>query len=316
MILEKIKKIFLDSGLKILSLNKLDEYILFCEENKTTTEKFTTNEHHILPKASSLPFEKYKDLKLNKWNCSTLTLENHLIAHRILKEAIEHYAVVTGLSILEKINKTETIETKKERAKLQSYYQNEIIDIDGITMSRAKHRGKNIAIAISDGDIIDKRSKSMKETVNYKEWKETVGIEKSTKQKNTINSKEWKETVGIEKVEKWKNSMSKKDALGKTVHEISASKQKLTKTSPEWDKKEIERVRKYRETMNNKQSYSLINIDSNIIPLTKTKKEIREMSPSLFNTTSEKYLGWSKTSRSRLQTNNNEHLLGYYIEVN
>jgi len=307
---DKIIEEFTKSNLNIINVDKLNEYIDFCLENRVPYKKFETNNHHILPKAKSLPFTKFID---SEWNLVNLTLLDHLKAHSILNEAIEHFAIINSLSLLEKINKTQTKETLKRRAKLQSEYMNEEVEIEGIVQSRGKHRGKNISKGIKNSEKTKRGSEKRKKLVNSDEWKNTVGKECNRKHSETINSKEWKETTGKIQKRKRKKSMNKK-VNSKTILENSGIKQSKTKSSEEWKNTvEKERVKKYQKTMDKKNSYLLINVFTKEEQV-KTKKEIRTLSPSLFRTSETKYLGWSKTSESRLISNNNTHLRGLYIK--
>lgn len=77
------------SKLKIKNEDKLREYINFCLDNSLTSPiKFKSSKHHILPKAKSLPFVKYKNLKDYSWNGVNLFHKDHFIAHSILAEAV------------------------------------------------------------------------------------------------------------------------------------------------------------------------------------------------------------------------------------
>lgn len=86
----------------ILELNKLNvinpgkilEYVNFCLDNNKEPIKGKTEKHHILPKAASLPFEKFKNLNIFTWNKVNLTFVDHYIAHSILAEAVTNSAVL------------------------------------------------------------------------------------------------------------------------------------------------------------------------------------------------------------------------------
>lgn len=306
----KIIEEFTKRNLAIKNISKLNEYVEFCLGNRVPYIKFETNNHHILPKAKSLPFEEFIN---SEWNLVNLTLSDHLIAHSILNEAVEHFAIITSLSLLEKINKTQTKETLKVRSKLQSNYMNEEVEIRGVLKSRGKHRGNNISKGIKCSEQVIKGREKRKLLINSDKWKNTIGKECNIKHSKTINSEEWKNITGKKQKEKRKRTMNTK-IDSKTILENSGIKQSKTKQSKDWkDTIEKERVKKYQKTMDKKNLYLLINVFTKEEQV-KTKKELREVSPSLFRTSEQKYLGWSKTSESRLVSNNNTHLKGLYIK--
>ena len=66
------------------NVDKIVEYINFVIDNKTTKEKYKTDEHHILPKNKDC-FPEYTN---EKWNKIHLSYKNHFIAHKLLYEAL------------------------------------------------------------------------------------------------------------------------------------------------------------------------------------------------------------------------------------
>ena len=99
-IYNKILILFLESNLKITSIEKLQEYIWFCLVNNTGKIKRKTSNHHILPQSNSLPFKYYSDFKDSPWNCSTLTHSNHYMSHYLLTLAIEHYSIIYSFTAM------------------------------------------------------------------------------------------------------------------------------------------------------------------------------------------------------------------------
>jgi len=82
------------SRLNVKDKDKLQEYVDFCLDNSLEEQiKFKSNLHHILPKAKSLPFINYKNLKEHSWNGVHLLHKDHFIAHSILAEAISDKAI-------------------------------------------------------------------------------------------------------------------------------------------------------------------------------------------------------------------------------
>lgn len=66
------------------NVDKIVEYINFVIDNKTTKEKYKTDEHHILPKNKDC-FPEYTN---ENWNKIHLSYKNHFIAHKLLYEAL------------------------------------------------------------------------------------------------------------------------------------------------------------------------------------------------------------------------------------
>ena len=88
----KILQEFLDSNIKIKSLEKLEYYIDFCIENNHENRiKGKSSHHHILPQADSLPFKEFSNLKKTPWNGTHLMYSDHYKAHYYLSEAIDDY---------------------------------------------------------------------------------------------------------------------------------------------------------------------------------------------------------------------------------
>ena len=67
-------------------LNRYYKFIIHVMSTDPQREKYTTSNHHILPKAPDL-FPEFKNLTLNKWNSVHLTHRQHFIAHHLLWKA-------------------------------------------------------------------------------------------------------------------------------------------------------------------------------------------------------------------------------------
>jgi len=79
-------------------LIKLDKYITFCIDNNTNNS-VKSDLHHILPKSQWL-FPQFADLKNNCWNGTYLTPINHIKAHKLLAEAINHLSIDKAFTCL------------------------------------------------------------------------------------------------------------------------------------------------------------------------------------------------------------------------
>jgi len=86
---EKILNEFLNSNIKIKSLERLNEYISYCiNNNQNKPIKGKTSHHHILPNAL---FSNYSNLNNNKWNGTHLSYYNHYYAHWLITKSIIDY---------------------------------------------------------------------------------------------------------------------------------------------------------------------------------------------------------------------------------
>jgi len=117
----RILQEFLNSDIKVISEDRLKEYIDYCFENKTDKIKGKTSLHHILPKAI---FNQYKDLKKNKWNGINLSYYNHYYAHWLLTEAIDDFSQLYAFCTMHckdlklgRINENELISENKFKEK-------------------------------------------------------------------------------------------------------------------------------------------------------------------------------------------------------
>jgi len=77
--------------LEVIDNKFLEQYIVFCKENNLGSRNRGVALHHILP---AKVFPEYDDLRLNKWNGSYLTYENHYIAHALLALAINNPSII------------------------------------------------------------------------------------------------------------------------------------------------------------------------------------------------------------------------------
>lgn len=81
--------------LNVINDKKLIEYVDFCiEKNQQKRIKHKTSYHHILPKAKTLPFGEFSNLKENDWNGAHLLFKDHYYAHYILTQAIDEVAIL------------------------------------------------------------------------------------------------------------------------------------------------------------------------------------------------------------------------------
>lgn len=79
--------------LNVKDEHMLEQYVDFCISNDQKSHiKFQTAHHHILPRAKTMPFGEYKDLKMNPWNGTYLLYKDHYVAHFLLVCAVDEIA--------------------------------------------------------------------------------------------------------------------------------------------------------------------------------------------------------------------------------
>jgi len=284
---QQILNKFLNSNIKIKSLDRLNEYILYCiENNQNEPIKGKTSYHHILPKADSC-FPEFKNLKVNKWNGTHLYYSEHYYAHWLLTEAISNYGQLEAFCkmhnmdiklgrIIESdlISPEEFQEKMEERSVEHSQWYRD-------NPEKVKERNNKRLISMKKTDengvsIFEKTGKKISTTKSSKKWKDEVGVEQRKKQSNTLNSKEWIESVGIEKVKKIKES----------------------------------------KKQNSIKKYGLYDVytDTNLLLYTNLiRLEVAKISEPLLKTSKEKPLGSTIQSKTNLIRLNKSHLIGYYV---
>lgn len=180
----KIMEIFLQSKLKIISIEKLKLYIDFCI-NRNIDKSENTEDHHILPKNKNC-FPEYKNFKKYNWNKSILKYEDHYIAHSLLCEAIDDDSIFFAWNAMNSVN------TKTRNVKIigEKQYKN----------NREKH--KQAVINYNKTRIISeetrkKHSENAKKQMEGKTFYDTTGLTSailiSTNEKVHITKEEYKD---------------------------------------------------------------------------------------------------------------------------
>jgi len=225
----KILQEFLNSDIKIISQEKLEQYIEYCiyknQNNKIKDENgySKTSYHHILPQAL---FPEYKKLKENPWNGSHLLYNDHYYAHWLLTEAIDDYGQLSAFCKMHnsdvklgRIDKSELMSPeifslKMEKRNKEISNRNKIRAANG-TLFGGWNYNKKIAAEkrrrtlLNNPSIQQKINLSHSKTKSSDEWKNTIGKEASRKQKETKNTNEWKHKKEPIRVEKFKESFKK-----------------------------------------------------------------------------------------------------------
>ena len=225
----KILQEFLNSNIKILSQEKLKQYVEYCiyknQINKLKNKDgyAKTAYHHILPKAL---FPEYKNLKENTWNGTHLLYSDHYYVHWLLTEAIDDYGqlfafckmhncdIKSGRIEESDIISLEEFQKKMEKRNGEISKRNKIKAVEGTLFGGHKFNRKLAAAKrretlLKDPSIQQNSNMAHSKTKSSKEWKETIGKESIRKQKETRSSKEWKETTEVIRVRKFKESFKK-----------------------------------------------------------------------------------------------------------
>lgn len=86
----------------IISQIDLERYIDFCLSKHVIKKELGKKyeNHHILPKSL---FPEYVNLKQNRWNCSTLSIKDHFIAHYLLSGAVSHNSTLVSLQLMARV---------------------------------------------------------------------------------------------------------------------------------------------------------------------------------------------------------------------
>jgi len=247
----KFLSIIYGTSLKVISKERLIEYIEFClEKNLGKRIKGKSALHHILPRAKNLPFGDYSNLKENEWNGVHLLHKDHYYAHWLLTESIEHISILSSFCAmhfkdikLERISKEMLIdgdlfqEKMEKRVELFNENMNMIVEHEGELLSKYEIIGKKVSKALNkeievDGIITTTaqvRGKKLSKTLN-KEI-EVDGI---------IT------TLGCMRAEKSAKTMNIKDSNGLSIYDIKKIKEKETKSAIiEFEGVEMTLARKY-----------------------------------------------------------------------
>lgn len=311
----------------IVSDEHLNEYIDFCLGKSLSRKiKGETTSHHILPQAKNLPFKEYKNLKEHPWNMAELTYYDHYYAHYLLMQAVNHYSVIHSFCamhnqdvVLGRINKEDLISENefthwfKLRNKKISKYLNEIIEIDGKPISRAKH---NVSKIEYSSEWIDLRSKRMRGNNNIVHLEGVVDKIRKTKLENNldgISAERAAETMRKEFVDENGNITTK--------YKENAKKLSATLTKEFVDENgNITSLAKIRGILHGKnlrdkgKQYHLKNVFDDTFVMVLCAVEIRDISPGLTTKTKENYLGMSLFGYNRFMERGTPELIGLYVE--
>jgi len=141
----KIKEIFKNKTM-VLNDEKLEQYILFCFNNKTSKKQFQTEAHHILPQSI---FPEYIS---TSWNLVNLEYSQHFEAHLLLLESIDDEGMLFAINMM-------------------SNKFNNIIDIDKFNYKHYKQRAHKLISKMFTGKVYCmERNSGIKKWVSCEEY--------------------------------------------------------------------------------------------------------------------------------------------------
>lgn len=112
------------SKLNVRCFKTLENYVDYCfEHDQHNKIKGETAHHHILPKAKSLPFTAFSDLKANSWNGVHLKLYNHYFAHWLLFSSLNESSMAYAFFKMHKILKNKSEFTSQDLVSEEEYYE-------------------------------------------------------------------------------------------------------------------------------------------------------------------------------------------------
>ena len=329
------KQLILEQFAKLNCINDLvilEQYIDFCLSNsKEQKIKKQTSSHHILPRAKTLPFRQYENLKEFKWNCAELTYYDHYYAHYLLAIALNHVSVKTAfiamhtkditngrLSCVDLISKQDFEIIFIERNELISKFRKEIILFDEVPMSRARmYRITNQNSYIEANSKTEERMRGHGNIIHIPGVLSKV---RKTKSALDCDGNSIDKIASLKAASTMKQPFLKEDGtLSTTYIETAAKISKTLKAEFLKDGKltslALERGKIQSETMQQKGKwYMLRNVFNPEFKQLISAKNLRDISANLQSKTHDNYLGKSAYAKTMFQKTNKEHLIGLYVE--
>jgi len=230
MLKNKILQEFLNSDIKIISQEKLEQYIEYCiyknQNSRIKDEEgySLSSHHHILPEAL---FDRYKDLRENEWNGTHLLYSDHYYAHWLLTESIDDYGQLNAFCAMH-----------NKDMKLGRINESDLIPPEEF-QKKMEEKGRKYSEWCKNNPEKMKELKSKLIRIrNCPIWKDTIGKESIIKMLNTKSDPLWKLTSGV------KQSIKMRQAK-KLFYENNESPLKGRKKSPEERKKISEYMLKW-----------------------------------------------------------------------
>lgn len=316
----------------VIDTDTLEKYIDFCLENSHVSKiPGETSTHHILPQAKTLPFGQFKNLKEHKWNAAELSYYDHYYAHYLLTLAIDHIAVLYSFVAMHnadvkngRLSQSDLIEEAtynlifKSRNHKISKRQKEIIEVDGIYMTRSSYHNSKIK---RPPQRLRQMSDSMAGGNNIVHKDGVVNKIRSTKLNTIIDGKNLDKISSERAAQTMRAVITTESGAETTIYKLAAAKHSETLNKPFMNEsgeittlaKEYGKQRAIRMIQQGKW-YILRNVfDPNLVQRLPAI-EIRAISPGLEKCTKDNYLGKSKFGQNVLTKKGKASLIGLYVE--
>jgi hypothetical protein len=280
--------------------------------------------HHILPRAKTMPFKKYENLKEHAWNKSVLTYYDHYYAHFLLTQAIDHLAVYFSFCKMhnadlkngriteeELIDENNYNEIHENRIKKWKEFLLEEIEINGVIKTRASHLNSNRKLS---DETKKKNSDRMKGAKNIVHLDGVVDKIRKKKIDNNLDQ------VSAEKsARKMKEEFINSDGEVTTIYKESAKKHSATLNFEYLNEnneittkaKEYGKQRSIDRTVRGKW-FRIKNIFNNSVDFIIPENFVRKISPALMFKTEDEYLGKSKFGQTVFNKSGRSYLIGLY----
>jgi hypothetical protein len=311
----------------IKSEEYLEKYVDHCISKnliKITTGHFAR--HHILPKAKTLPFQKYENFQDHPWNQSVLSHYDHYYAHFLLTQAIDHIAVYFSFCKMhnadlknERITESELIDeniyNEIQQSRIQKWreYLLEQLEIDGVVKTRASHINSNRKLS---DETKKKASNRMKGNKNIVYLDGVVEKIRKTKVDNKIDQISAKKAAS-----KMKEKFINADGNLTTIYKEAAKKQSKIWNSLVMDENgnKITKAEKRGKTRSRNDIlrgkwFEIRNVFDDSISLILPEIMVRKISPGLMFKTEDDYLGKSKFGQTFFNKSDRTYLIGLYAE--
>lgn len=307
-------------------------YVDFClTHHEPIKIPSTTSSHHILPRANTLPFKQFEDLKKNPWNLAELSYYNHYRAHYLLTLAVDHIAVVHSFVAMHNTDKKlgrlqhdqlidqETyIHIFRNRNQKISERRKELVCVNGEVMTKAKLQ--NLTRVLSP-EATNKLSNIMKGENNIVNKPGVVDKIRLTKSTTLIEGKNLDQISSERAAQTMSKVIITASGEETTIYKLAATKQSQTLNKPFIDKlgnettlaTEYGKQRSLRMRSQGKW-YLVKNVFDPSMCQKLSAMEVRTISPGLEKCTKDNYLGKSKFGQNILTKRGKATLIGLYVE--
>jgi len=312
----------------IVDFDILENYVDFCIE-KDIGDKIPkrSTSHHILPRATTLPFKAWSDFSIHEWNKSELLYSDHYVAHYLLMKAINHISTYHAFAAMHKkdfamgrLSEKDLIPANEfdniwiERNKKVSERRLEKITVDGEEITRATLQARE---RILSPETLKSMSERVSGDNNPTKRKEVVDKIRNKKSNTFVDGKNL-DTISAENAA---NTMQKEfiDEGGNSTTIYKENGKKISKTLLEIEEngktKAYNKNKKLHEELRQKGKwYYVYNIFDKEYKMKLPAVEVRNISPGLEGCTIDNYLGKTKFGKSILTKKGKENLIGLYVE--